>query len=375
MNTTAFTQWLALSMLPGLSASRLKHLLPLVTANLQGRSSPASVEDVAVAAELAPAVQQQLRDILQGNYSADVRKVSAYCLDWARREQHHILTLSCPGYPPLLKEIAEPPPFLFIAGDPTLLALPQIGIVGSRRPTADGRSNARLFAAQLVTAGYQVTSGLAEGIDAESHAGALKHGNTLAVLGSGLEQIYPKKHVGLAQHIIASGALISEFLPTAAPAPWHFPRRNRIISGLSHGVLVVEAAERSGSLITARLAADQGREVFVLPGSIHNPMARGCHQLIRQGAKLVETVDDILIELPALLAWERATEKAAMAAHAALSAAERSVLACIAYDPASVDVLLQRTRFELPELYACLLQLELKGVISNVAGAYVLSTG
>jgi len=218
-------------------------------------------------------------------------------------QARHILTLHDPAYPALLKEIADPPPLLFVRGDPAVLSRPQLGIVGSRNPTPGGRSLAEDFARSLSRCGLVVTSGMALGIDAAGHRGALRGGGTtLAVAGTGPDRIYPARHRDLARAIVEQGAIISEFAPGTPALPSNFPRRNRIISGLSLGVLVVEAACRSGSLITARLAAEQGREVFALPGSIHNPLARGCHHLIRQGAKLVEDIEDIVEELGPLAA-------------------------------------------------------------------------
>ncbi len=217
-------------------------------------------------------------------------------------DNRHLITLHDARYPTLLREIDDAPPMLFIQGDPTILNLPQIAIVGSRNPSASGRQTATDFAHFLASAGLAITSGLADGIDGAAHQGALETKNsTLAVTGTGLDRVYPAKHRELAHRIAEQGALISELPPGTPPIPANFPRRNRIISGLSLGTLVVEAAQKSGSLITARLATEQGREVFAIPGSIHNPLARGCHALIRQGAKLVETAGDILEELAPLL--------------------------------------------------------------------------
>ncbi|HZR35908.1 MAG TPA: DNA-processing protein DprA, partial [Nevskia sp.] len=230
--------------------------------------------------------------------------------DWAGVEQdlawlaqssaapRDVVTCRDPRYPPLLAQIAQPPLLLFTLGDAALLRLPQLAIVGARSASAQGAENAQAFATELARRGISVTSGLALGIDAAAHRGALAaDGYTIAVCGNGLDRIYPSRNRELAHAIAARGLLVSEFPVGVAPLPEHFPRRNRIISGLALGTLVVEAARESGSLITARLAVEQGREVFAIPGSIHNPLARGCHSLIREGAKLVETVDDILAEL------------------------------------------------------------------------------
>ena len=222
-------------------------------------------------------------------------------LRWLEQEQAHLLTLVDERYPPLLKEISDPPPLLYLRGDPDRLSFPQLAVVGSRNPDPLGRETARDFARQLAAAGMTVTSGMAMGVDSEAHRGALESGSTIAVVGTGLDRVYPAKNRELAHQIAEAGVIISEFPIGTEPHPSNFPRRNRIISGLALGTLVVQAAKKSGSLITARLAMEQGREVFAIPGSIHNPLARGNHQLIRQGAKLVETTDDIMEELSGML--------------------------------------------------------------------------
>jgi len=223
-------------------------------------------------------------------------------LAWLAGSGHELLAYTDKRYPQRLREISASPPALFCIGDVGLLDAPQLAIVGARSATAAGLENAQAFAEALASRGLVITSGLALGIDGAAHRGALAAGGgTIAVCGTGLDRVYPAQHRDLAHAIAGHGLLISEFLPGTPPKAEHFPRRNRLISGLALGVLVVEAARESGSLITARLAADQGREVFAIPGSIHNPLARGCHQLIRQGAKLVETVDDVFVELAGVL--------------------------------------------------------------------------
>ena len=224
-------------------------------------------------------------------------------LRWLEADNHHLILFGDSAYPTLLAEITNPPPLLFVRGDKSLLTHPQLAMVGSRNPTRGGLENARAFASHLAAAGLGIISGLAMGIDGASHEGALEaNGLTIAVAATGLDQVYPARHRRLADRIADNGAIISEFPIGTRPQAEHFPRRNRIISGMSMGTLVVEAAQRSGSLITARNAGEQGREIFAIPGSIHNPLARGCHHLIRQGAKLVETAEDILEELGPLLA-------------------------------------------------------------------------
>ena len=214
---------------------------------------------------------------------------------WQRDPRHHKVAIGDERYPQLLEQISNPPLLLYVDGNAEILHLPALAIVGSRNPSKGGERNAFEFAQHLAGIGFTIVSGLAQGIDTAAHRGALAAGGrTIAFLGHGVDSVYPASNKALAEEIAATGALVSEFPLGTHPGREHFPQRNRLISGLSLGTLVVEAARRSGSLITARLAGEQGREVFALPGSIHNPLARGCHQLIRQGAKLVETSDDIV---------------------------------------------------------------------------------
>jgi DNA protecting protein DprA len=279
--------WLTLVRAPGLDGAALQSLLA-------HHPSPSSIVSASPATLRASGATASLIEWLQANRELDL----ALDLKWLEHPGHHFVAWGSPLYPTLLAQIPDAPVGLYVRGDPSVLSLPQIAIVGSRNPTPTGRENAHDFAAHLATCGLVITSGFALGIDAASHEGALAAGGkTIAVCGTGLDVDYPKQHRGLAEAIARSGALISEF-PVGTPAlKSNFPRRNRIISGLAVGTLVVEAAPQSGSLITARLAGEQGREVFAIPGSIHNPLARGCHQLIRQGAKLVETGADIFAEL------------------------------------------------------------------------------
>lgn len=303
----------------------------------------------------------------------DFSRLFGKCLDWRENARQGILTLADPNYPSLLREIADPPPALFLrAGQAHKLDLPQLAIVGSRKPTADGRRLAARFARELGEAGYITTSGLALGIDGAAHEGALQAGaGTVAVLGSGLDQVYPRRHRTLAAAIESAGALVSEFFPDTPARAWQFPRRNRIISGLAHGVLVVEAACSSGSLITAGLAAAQGRTVFAVPGSIHNPQVRGCHALLRQGAVLVECLDDVLAELGAMLDREQQRNAAASPAKALPDGPQARVLAQIAYNPVTADSLAATLQRKVEVLYPELLQLELEGLIEHTATGYV----
>lgn len=291
---------------------------------------------------------------------------------WLDQPRNHLLTLLDPLYPPRLRELVNPPTVLFLHGDPDLLVLPQLAIVGSRNPSAGGRRNAKDFAAHLAASGLTVSSGLARGIDAEAHGGALAAGGlTLAVSGTGLDTVYPAQNRDLAHRIAADGLLVSEFPTGTPPLAGNFPRRNRILAGLSLGVLVVEAALQSGSLITARLATDNGREVFAVPGSIHNPAARGCHALIRQGAKLVETAAHVLEELAGLLPEHReptAYPATGTAQAAPADAQHAAILDALGYDPATTDQLVERTGFPAAEVSSILLLLEMQGHVSSGAG-------
>lgn len=291
-------------------------------------------------------------------------------LTWLERPGNHLLRLDDLRYPPLLRQIAYPPPLLFVHGDPDCLRLPQLAIVGSRNPTPSGRETAQRFAAHLAECGLLITSGLAFGIDAAAHQGALTGGRTIAVMGTSLDRVYPAQHRDLAHAIAERGALVSEFPTGTALAAGNFPQRNRLISGLALGVLVVEAAARSGSLITARLALEQGREVFAVPGSIHNPLAKGCHALIRQGAKLVETAEDILEELGALAATTReiALDPAAASSAAALDEDYRQLLVAMGDEPVGIDLLVDRCRLTAEAVSSMLLILELEGYVAAIPG-------
>ncbi|WP_370641510.1 MULTISPECIES: DNA-processing protein DprA [Halorhodospira] len=280
----------------------------------------------------------------------------------------HLLRLARPGYPGQLAEIPDPPPLLFVAGDPATLHHPQVAIVGSRHATAAGRDLAHDLAAGLARAGVATTSGLATGIDAAAHRGALEAGGTtLAVVGTGPDRIYPARHRRLHARILASGAVLGELPPGCGPLAAHFPRRNRIVSGLSLGVVVVQAGRHSGSLITARLAAEQGREVFAVPGSIHDPLARGCHALLREGAKLVESVDDILEELPGTVGSAPVNAPSDSTSPAA-DPDEARILAALGHDPLTLDTLQQRSGLTLDRLSSILLTMELKGLVTAIPG-------
>lgn len=301
-------------------------------------------------------------------------------LRWAEQPEHHLLALADDGYPAQLRQLSDPPPVLFVNGHLGLLHSPQVAIVGSRRPTASGREIAYGFAKNLATAGVIITSGMAYGIDAAAHLGALAgSGGTIAVLGNGLDLIYPRRHGKLAERIAAVGALVSELPLGTPPLAAHFPHRNRIISGLSLGVVVVEAGQRSGSLISARLAANQGREVFAVPGSIFNPLARGCHALIRDGAALVESAGEVLEILrlvPSGVGSQDITEADSTAAgEEALDADHRRVLSALGHEPVSFDTLVERTGLTAHSVSSMLLVLELRGYVSLATGGLYCRVG
>jgi DNA processing protein len=289
-----------------------------------------------------------------------------------------LLAATDAAYPPLLRESPDAPAVLYVLGDVRILSEPQIAMVGSRNPTAGGLATAREFASFFARAGLTITSGLALGIDAACHEGALAAGGpTVAVLGCGLDQVYPRSHKKLAERITACGAVISEFPPGTEPLPACFPQRNRIIAGLSHGTLVVEAAQQSGSLITARLAGVAGRDVFAIPSSIHNPLARGCHQLIRQGAKLVESPEDVLCELKISLSAQLVASAPKGTREApALDKEYKILLDALAFEPASVDSLIERTGMNSESIASMLLILELDGhVAPHPGGRYSRMAG
>ncbi len=297
-------------------------------------------------------------------------------IEWQQCPARRILTLSDPLYPPALRELATPPLLLFVVGDASLLSKPQIAIVGSRNASPAGLETAASLAAGLSEAGLVITSGMALGVDTASHRGTLAaNGTTIAVLGCGVDVPYPRRNARLAQQIAATGALVSEFPLSSPPRRENFPRRNRIVSGLSQGVLVIEAALKSGSLISANLAAQQGREVFAVPGSIYNPLSRGCHWLIRQGAKLVETAEDVLEELPMQGALSPIHAPQAARLQPQLSELEQQVLRWIDYHATSMDMLVARSSLDVNTLGQQLVSLELKGQIASVAGGYMRAPG
>jgi len=296
---------------------------------------------------------------------------------WLRGPRRALLTFGSAAYPPRLAQLAAAPLALWVEGqEHSLLSAPQLAIVGSRSPTTSGRETAEQFARYLSQRGLTITSGLATGIDAASHRGALRElGGTVAVLGNGIDVVFPRNHAELTADIVAHGLLVSEYAPGVEPQKFFFPQRNRIIAGLSLGTLVVEATRRSGSLITAKHAMENGREVFAVPGSIHNPLARGCHWLIRQGAKLVEEAADILVELAPQLTLEgitlsppsvatEATEESAYANDPSY----QKLLETLGFSPISITELSARVQLTTAELSSMLLVLELEGLVEALPG-------
>lgn len=366
--------WLHLVLTHGVGSSTARDLLARFGLPSQILSAGFPALQKCVPEKIALALSTKPDDGLQAQIDKS--------LAWASEPGNHVLTLADTNYPPALLSIADPPPLLYAKGRTELLSRPAVAIVGSRNATAQGMQNAERFAQTLSTAGLCVVSGLALGIDAAAHAGACSavsgQGSTIAITGTGLDLVYPAKHRALAHRIAEQGCLLSEYPIGTAAIAANFPRRNRLISGMSLGVLVVEAALQSGSLITARSALEQGREVFAIPGSIHSPLAKGCHQLIRQGAKLVESAQDILEELQLHAAApsrhhaiDRETDSAVMSAAITLSPTTelstasnehaRQVMRAAGHDPASVDQLAERTGLPASDIQASLLLLELDG--------------
>ncbi|MCL2644237.1 MAG: DNA-processing protein DprA [Betaproteobacteria bacterium] len=370
--TDGLADWLRFALTP-VSPARQRNLLAAfgLPGNIfaQSRSRLASV-----------AGHEAADTVLKGPDPAALKATLA----WANEEGNHILTLADATYPQSLLEIADPPPVLYVKGNPALFARPVLAIVGSRVPTAQGEANARAFAESLSAAGLVIVSGLAQGIDTAAHRGALAGGNTIAVIGTGIDRIYPASNAALAREIAAKDAILSEFPLGTPSARWNFPRRNRLIAGLSLGVLVVEASLESGSLITARFAADTGREVFAIPGSIHTPQARGCHRLIREGAKLVETAEDVFEELRGQIGGD--LPRHAVAPHHSrprqpspkaplpvttpthLPSEAVLVLEALSSEARDIDTLALSTGLAIEALQAHLLTLELEGLAVRQTG-------
>ncbi|MCK5898580.1 MAG: DNA-processing protein DprA [Methylococcales bacterium] len=347
--------WLALLRVSGVGCKTFLKILDQCSPEAVFTESPAALKTLGLSAK-----------IISGLKNPDWAKVEKD-LAWLAVENNNVLTLEDAFYPQQLKQIPDPPPLLFMRGQKQLLSSPQIAIVGSRNPSTEGRRIAYDFAYDLANKGYTISSGLALGIDACSHEGALNAtGNTVAVAGTGLDRVYPASHKTLATEIVNKGVMISEFPPGTNAMAANFPRRNRIISGLCLGLLVVEAAKKSGSLISARLALEQNRDVFAIPGSIYNPLARGCNGLIREGAKLVETSEHILEELNEYNQYDSISEP--INNQSELDLAQQNLLNLIMFSPTSVDVLVEESGISANIISSMLLILELQGYISSAAG-------
>ncbi len=314
--------------------------------------------------------QAQLPSATRAYLTAPDEAALAADMEWVEASGARLILCTDPEYPPLLAQTSGAPAVLFLLGDAQVLSSPQLAMVGSRNPTSVGQSTAHAFAAFFAAAGVTITSGLAVGIDAASHEGAMHGGGrTVAVCGTGLDQVYPRQHCALAGRIREHGALVSEFPARTPPRRTNFPRRNRIISGLSTGTLVVEAARDSGSLITARLAADQGREVFAIPGSIHNPLARGCHQLIRDGARLVEDAAEVLSELKFFLMPEPlALQPRPVGKPPELDNEYEMLLDALGFEAATIESITARTGLPGEAVASMLLILELEGRVEPHPG-------
>lgn len=360
------TAWLMLSFVPRLGPKRLAQLLSI--------DAPHNLVHYSKQQWQALGLKPDQIEYLTQQAPQQVTE----CLEWqAASAQRHIITPLHNTYPPLLKPIASAPSVLFVEGNADCLTHPQVAMVGSRNASIDGQKAAYQFANELAQQGMTITSGLALGIDGHAHDGALAAGgNTIAVLGSGLAQVYPARHRRLASRIIDSGALVSEFCPRTPPKAVHFPRRNRIISGLSLGVLVVEAALKSGSLITARYATEQDRDVFVLPGSIYQANHGGSNDLIRQGASLVQNVSQILEELTTFVNWSLTEQKTAQQTLFSPPESEEQLpfpelFANVGEEATPVDILASRTNIPVHEVMTQLLELELSGHVVAVSGGYI----
>jgi DNA processing protein len=371
--------WLRLVLTPGIGPIHARRLL-------ERFGSPRAIFE-SDATALAAFAGARMARLLQSDDGARQRKV-AQTLEWACAESHHLITFADADYPRHLLQIDDAPPLLHAVGRRDILSRPMLAMVGARNATAAGTDNARAFARTLSSAGWTITSGLALGIDAAAHQGALQGGaGTVAVVGTGADIVYPARHRALADRIAADGLIVSELALGTPPSAGLFPRRNRLIAGMSHGVVVVEAALQSGSLITARQAGEFGREVFAIPGSIHSPLSRGCHALIRQGALLVESAREVIDELPALTAApivdvscappERDGAQPASAAGRSRASVvdpgltQDPVMAAIGHDPVQPDTLAIHVGLEAGELSARLVILELNGLIRRLSDGRV----
>lgn len=352
--------WLALEAVPGLGPEKIRDLLEVFP-------GPQAILD-AGERQLVPLVGEGLgRAIAQAPGRPEVSGYIATAQAWLEQAGNHFIPRTDPRYPPQLLELADAPPWLYIKGDPDWLSRPMLAVVGSRHATQQGLRDAAAFAQTLSEAGLTIVSGLALGVDAAAHEGGLAGiGSSVAVVGTGLDRVYPARNRDLAHRLAAEGAIVSEFSLGTPPKTGHFPRRNRLISGLSVGVLVVEAALESGSLITARLAAEQGRDVFALPGSIHSALSKGCHRLIKQGAKLVESAADILEEVGGRLSLASAVTRSIPPNRE--GGGDDPLLDALATGPLAMDQLAERLRLTVDALSVRLLSAEMAGTVARLPG-------
>ena len=350
--------WLQLTLTPGLGAATIRELL-----------SQFGLPENVLAVRRAELARFANAEALQALGSEAVARSVERALAWLEQPGHAIVTLADAAYPRLLLEIADPPALLYCHGRTELLNRPALAVVGSRNATAQGAVNAEQLARSFSAAGLTIVSGLAQGIDAAAHRGGLAaEGSTIAVLGTGIDNPYPLANTALAAEIAARGLLISEFALGTKALAYNFPRRNRVISGLAQGCLVIEAALGSGSLITARSAAEQGREVFAVPGSIHSPLSKGCHALIKSGAKLAESAEDVLSELSAFRRTGFASTRSRPDASGKAGEVDEPLLACMGFDPVDVDSLCARAGLPADRVSAELLRLELAGRVAVLPG-------
>lgn len=355
------TAWLILAKAPNIGPVRIRQLLQIF-------NSPEAIISASASALTQAKCPEAARRWIKQARESDVQ----YELDWLRHDGNHLISLLDNNYPNLLRNLHDAPPILFVKGQKDYLNLPQLAIVGSRNPSIDGKHAAFQFAEYLAAGGLTITSGLAQGVDAQAHRGALKKGPTIAVCATGLDIVYPSAHKQLAHNIVEQGCLVSEFLPGTTARREFFPRRNRLISGLSIGTLVVEAGVKSGSLITAQMALEQGREVFAIPGSIHNPLAKGCHKLIKSGAKLVETAQDIVEELQSqfqslsdLIRRHDDADSSDSASNIELDEEYQTLLNKMDHNWLSVDDIVELTSLKADNISSMLLILELEARIQT----------
>jgi DNA processing protein len=362
--------WLRLALTPGVGSGTARRLLAAF-----GLPTAVFAAPRAALGQVADAAQVQALLATPDGLEQQLETTLAWLAQGSPGERR-VLTLADARYPQSLLAIEDPPPMLYVMGDPRAELPPAIAIVGSRNPTPQGATNARRFGQSFAEAGLTVVSGLALGIDAAAHEGALEGASpqqlaTVAVVGTGLDRVYPKQNLDLARRIAARGWIVSEYPLGTPPLAENFPRRNRLIAALGRGTLVVEAALQSGSLITARMAAEQGKDVFAVPGSIHSPQARGCHALLKQGAKLVETAQDVLEELN----WAAQPQAPAAPGDPSSSPHDKGLLSALGFDPVGLDALIARTGVPAPELQARLLELELAGDVARLPGGLYQRVG